>query len=84
MVGDNCNPSYMGGRGRRIAVQVGPQGKNTRLCLKNKLKNKGPRDMTQVVECLPSKHKTVISNPIPPKAYEIHMHTHTYNGVLLS
>jgi hypothetical protein len=37
---DNCNPSYSGGRDRRITLQGWPLAK-ARHCPKNKLKQKG-------------------------------------------
>jgi hypothetical protein len=53
----SCNPSYLGGRARKIKVwALGCQDKSVRLYLKNKLKEKKkPGSMAQVVE---SKQKT--------------------------
>jgi hypothetical protein len=36
MVVHTCNPSYSGGRGRRISTLKSAQAKLVRLCLKNK------------------------------------------------
>jgi hypothetical protein len=42
MVANACNPSYMGGTGKRIMVQGYPGQKSVRPYLENKLKQKGP------------------------------------------
>jgi hypothetical protein len=41
MVVHACNPSYSGGRGRRIVIPKPTQTKLRRSCLKIKLKEKG-------------------------------------------
>jgi hypothetical protein len=61
MVVHTCNPSYL--RGRRLMFQ-GNQGKRGSKILSQK-QNENQRDMSQVVECLPSMHKTLGSIPVP-------------------
>jgi hypothetical protein len=55
-----CNPTYLGGRNRRITVQG-------QLARKKKVGGRQVGSMAQVVECLPSKYKALSSNPSPIK-----------------
>jgi hypothetical protein len=59
MVAHVYNPSYVGGRGRKIVVQ----GRSRRFYLKNNLKEvKRAVDVAQVAECLPSQVQALSSN----------------------
>jgi hypothetical protein len=71
------NPSYVRGRGRRIASDISPM-KSVRPYLK-KNQTKGAGGMTQVVEPLPSKHKTLSSNPHTTKTTECMSLIHLIN-----
>jgi hypothetical protein len=53
IIKENCGP--------------GPPGQKVRPYLQNNQRKKGARGMTQVVECLPCKHKTLSSNPVQKK-----------------
>jgi hypothetical protein len=46
-----CNPSYSGGRDKRIVIPGWPR-KKKRPNLKNKLKTKGPGDVASVIRIL--------------------------------
>jgi hypothetical protein len=59
------HPSHLGSVSRRILILAGV-GKNARPYLKNNQRKKG-FDVVQVVECLPSKHKALSSNPSTTK-----------------
>jgi hypothetical protein len=54
MVVHTCNPSYLGGRDRRIVVQGQTRQKLVRPLLSDKLKAKRAGTMAVVVKCLPS------------------------------
>jgi hypothetical protein len=54
-----CNPSYSGGRSRRIMSLRPNWAKLVRSYLKNKNISKRAGGMAQVVECLPSIHKAL-------------------------
>jgi hypothetical protein len=66
MVPHDCNYNYLGGVGRRIAVQGLPRQKYETLSEKQ-TKSKRVRGMTQVVELIPSKSKALGLIPIPSK-----------------
>jgi hypothetical protein len=56
MVGHTCNPSSLGGRGRRVASSKPAQAKVAeRPCLKNER----TRNVSQVAEYLPSIFKVI-------------------------
>jgi hypothetical protein len=57
MVVHSCNPSYLENGVRGMAIPGQSRQKLVRSYLKSKLKAKGPRGMTEVVEGLPRKHQ---------------------------
>jgi hypothetical protein len=59
------NSSYAGGGGKRITVRGQSWAKSMRPYLKTN-QSKKSWVMAQVVEHLPSKHKVLMSNSIPP------------------
>jgi hypothetical protein len=67
-----CNPSYLGGIGRRIMSSRPTGAKLSRLYLRNKIQSKG-WGMVQVVACLPSMCEALGSN-----SGITHTHTHTH------
>jgi hypothetical protein len=56
------DPSYKGGRSRRIEV-LGSPGQKCEMLSKEQAKSKGTGYVAQVVECLPSKCETLSSIP---------------------
>jgi hypothetical protein len=61
-----CNPSYLGGRGRRIMFQ-GQSGQKRGILSEKQTENKSSGGMAQMVECLSSRLEALSSN----------LHTHT-------
>jgi hypothetical protein len=54
-----CNPSYSGGRDQEDQGLKLPQAN----CLQDSISRKGVGGVVQMIEQLPSKHKTLSSNP---------------------
>jgi hypothetical protein len=57
-----CNTSYLGGGGRKIAINF-PVKSIRPYLKKKKTKSKRTVDMAQVEECSPSKHEALNSKP---------------------
>jgi hypothetical protein len=62
VVAQICNPSYLGNRDRKIAAWGQPQAKAWEPIWKTAIAQRA-RGVAQVVEPLPSKHKTLSLNP---------------------
>jgi hypothetical protein len=67
-----CNLSYLGVEAGGLLVQVQPGKKLVRSYLKNKIQRKGWGGMSQVLECILSKHEAVGSIPSSAKKKKKH------------
>jgi hypothetical protein len=84
MVVHTCNPSYLGGQDRRIAVWDWSK-KNTKPYLKNELKEKRTRAKVQMVEHLPRKCEALNLTPNTKSLQSDHVKSRLrHNGRLFS